>query len=228
MNDTRILFEDWGLMPYRKAYERQILMFEERIATKQSGMNVPADVWVFCEHSPVITLGRHGNPHNLLFSPADIERKGVEFVATDRGGDITFHGPGQCVCYPIFDLERLGIGLKQYVDRLEQVVIDVLSEYGIDAGRLAGASGVWIEPETAHARKICAVGIRSSRYITMHGIALNVNTELSYFSLIHPCGFVDKGVTSMAKETGRTLEMDEVKERIKRRVEYLFSEKNGK
>ncbi len=136
----------------------------------------------------------------------------------DRGGDITFHGRGQIVGYPILDLERLGIGLRDYIDRLEEAVICVAADYGIEAGRIAGASGVWVEPQGRRARKLCAIGVRSSRFVTMHGFALNVNTDLRYFDYINPCGFTDRGVTSIERETGAAADMAAVKERLVKRL----------
>lgn len=222
MENKEIVFDDWGAISYRDAYEKQRNLFDIRVSAKRNNEEPPCDIWVFCEHLPVITIGQHGNRNNLLYSGDYLREKGVDFYVTDRGGDVTFHGQGQCVCYPLFDLERRKIGLRRYVELLEEVIIQTLSGYGIAARRLRGASGVWIEPETPYERKICAVGIRSSRYITMHGIALNVNTDLSYFSLINPCGFADKGVTSIEKEIGNQITMDEIKERIRECVSALF------
>ena len=143
-----------------------------------------------------------------------LRAKGAEYYHIDRGGDITFHGPGQAVCYPILDLARLGIGLREYIFRLEESVIEVVGRYGIRGARIAGASGVWIVEEGAAPRKICAIGVRSSRFITMHGFALNVTTDLGWFTRINPCGFTDRGVTSIERETGRKAAMGEVKELV--------------
>lgn len=217
-----IIFDDWGVISYCDAYKKQRNLFDIRVSARQNNEEPPCDIWVFCEHLPVVTIGQHGNRKNLLYSSDCLREKGVDFYATDRGGDVTFHGRGQCVCYPLFDLERREMGLRRYVELLEEVVIRTVAEYGITAGRLKGASGVWIEPDTPYERKICAVGIRSSRYITMHGIALNVNTDLSYFSLINPCGFADKGVTSIEKEIGRQVSINEVKADIEKNVLSLF------
>lgn len=174
------------------------------------------------EHPPVYTLGKSGHAENLLIGREALEAMGAQFFHIDRGGDITFHGPGQLVCYPILDLERLGIGLRDYIGALEEAVIRTVAAYGITAGRMAGASGVWIGPgigvgNRAPARvprKICAIGVRSSRYITMHGFALNVTTDLGWFTRINPCGFTDRGVTSIERETGRKAAMGEVKELV--------------
>lgn len=163
------------------------------------------------EHPPVYTLGKSGHAENLLIGREALEAMGAQFFHIDRGGDITFHGPGQLVCYPILDLERIGIGLREYIEALEEAVIRTVAEYGIAAGRIAGASGVWIDPGKARPRKICAIGVRSSRYVTMHGFALNVTTDLEWFSRINPCGFTDRGATSIERETGAKVPMDDVK-----------------
>lgn len=166
------------------------------------------------EHPPVYTLGKSGHAENLLVARESLEAMGAQFFHIDRGGDITFHGPGQLVCYPVLDLERLGIGLREYIGALEEAVIRTVGRYGIDAGRIDGASGVWIDPAGKRPRKICAIGVRSSRYVTMHGFALNVTTDLEWFSRINPCGFTDRGVASIASETGSNPPMQEVKRAV--------------
>ena len=175
------------------------------------------------EHTPVYTLGKSGHAENLLVSREALEAAGAGFFHIDRGGDITFHGPGQLVGYPILDLECLGIGLRDYIDALEEAVIRTVDRYGIRGGRIHGASGVWINAEGRRPRKICAIGVRSSRYVTMHGFALNVTTDLSWFSRINPCGFTDRGVASIASETGSTPSMKEVKRLV---VKFLSEELN--
>ncbi len=175
------------------------------------------------EHPPVYTLGKSGHAENLLVSRDALEAAGAKFFHIDRGGDITFHGPGQLVCYPILDLECLGIGLRDYIQALEEAVIRTVAQFGISAGRIPGASGVWIDPENRRPRKICAIGVRSSRYVTMHGFALNVTTDLNWFSRINPCGFTDRGVASIAAETGTTPSMEEVKRLV---VKFLSDELN--
>lgn len=175
------------------------------------------------EHTPVYTLGKSGHAENLLVSREALEAAGAGFFHIDRGGDITFHGPGQLVGYPILDLECLGIGLRDYIDALEEAVIRTVDRYGIRGGRIHGASGVWIDAEGCRPRKICAIGVRSSRYVTMHGFALNVTTDLSWFSRINPCGFTDRGVASIASETGSTPSMEEVKRLV---VKFLSEELN--
>jgi lipoyl(octanoyl) transferase len=177
------------------------------------------------EHNPVYTLGKSGKSENMLVSEEYIRSIGAEFFHIDRGGDITFHGPGQVVGYPILDLEQVGIGLREYIDSIEGAVIDLCAEYGIVAGRIEGASGVWLDGGTSRARKICAIGVKSSRYVTMHGFALNVNTDLRYFNHINPCGFADRGVTSLQKELGREVSMEEVKEKV---INHLSEKLNVK
>ena len=204
---------DLGRMPYRDCWEYQQRLFD--VLTARRGDASDEAGWLLTvEHPPVYTLGKSGKAQNLLVGEEFLRAKGAEYYHIDRGGDITFHGPGQLVCYPILDLERLGIGLRAYIDALEESVIRTVAEYGIRAGRIAGASGVWIVEEGAAPRKICAIGVRASRFVTMHGFALNVSTDLEWFGLINPCGFVDRGVTSIERETGRTVPMDEVKKSI--------------
>ena len=215
-----ILYKDLGLMGYSECWDYQRLLFERMLAAKAGDAEARAQIereagWLLLvEHNPVYTLGKSGKDENMLVSESYLRSIGAEFFHIDRGGDVTFHGPGQVVGYPILDLERIGIGLRDYIDALEGAVIDLCREWGIEAGRVAGASGVWIEGDSPRARKICAIGVRSSRYVTMHGFALNVNTDLRYFSHINPCGFVDRGVTSLRKELGHEVDMGLVKSQI--------------
>lgn len=215
-----ILYKDLGLMGYSECWDYQRLLFERMLAAKAGDAEARAQIereagWLLLvEHNPVYTLGKSGKDENMLVSENYLRSIGAEFFHIDRGGDVTFHGPGQVVGYPILDLERIGIGLRDYIDALEGAVIDLCREWGIEAGRVAGASGVWIEGDSPRARKICAIGVRSSRYVTMHGFALNVNTDLRYFSHINPCGFVDRGVTSLRKELGHEVDMELVKSQI--------------
>lgn len=215
-----ILYKDLGLMGYSECWDYQRLLFERMLAAKAGDAETRAQIereagWLLLvEHNPVYTLGKSGKDENMLVSESYLRSIGAEFFHIDRGGDVTFHGPGQVVGYPILDLERIGIGLRDYIDALEGAVIDLCREWGIEAGRVAGASGVWIEGDSPRARKICAIGVRSSRYVTMHGFALNVNTDLRYFSHINPCGFVDRGVTSLRKELGHEVDMELVKSQI--------------
>ena len=201
---------DWGLIPYEEAWNRQREWFNEVVAAKQAGQPCHNRI-VLCEHPPVYTLGRSGKASNMLLGEEQLKRVGATLYHIDRGGDITYHGPGQLVCYPILNLEDFSLGLRDYVYLLEEAVIRVCASYDIQAGRLEKATGVWLEGDTPRARKICAMGVHASHFVTMHGLALNVNTDLRYFSYIHPCGFVDKGVTSLQKELHREVSMEEVK-----------------
>lgn len=218
----RLELSDWNLIPYAEAWARQTEWFDALLEAKQAGKEYVNRV-VMCEHPHVYTLGRSGKESNMLLSAGQLERIGATLFHIDRGGDITYHGPGQLVCYPILNLEEFSLGLKEYVHLLEEAVIRLCASYGIAAGRLPKATGVWLEGDTLRARKICAIGVRSSHFVTMHGLALNVNTDLRYFSYIHPCGFVDKGVTSLQHELGRALPMAEVKERLGRELTGLLA-----
>lgn len=199
---------NWGMVEYAEAWNRQVELFNVRVEAKKTQNDLP-DVVVLCEHPPVYTLGKSGVIENLLASNQMLKDRGVSFFKTDRGGDITFHGPGQIVGYPIFDLEHFSIGLRQYLFNIEEAVILFLKEFNVKGERMEGATGVWIdvnEPESP--RKICAMGVKSSHFVTMHGLALNINTDLSYYQMINPCGFTNKGVTSLSVETGKEQDMD--------------------
>ena len=215
----RVLYRDLGRMGYSECWALQRSEFEAMLACKREAQTQDnAGQLLLVEHNPVYTLGKSGKEQNMLVSEEYLRSIGAEFFHIDRGGDITYHGPGQIVGYPILDLEQIGIGLREYIDSIEESIIDVCAEWGIRAGRIAGASGVWLEPESPRARKICAIGVRASRYVTMHGFAMNVNTDLRYFSHINPCGFVDRGVTSLQKELGHEVDAEVVKSQI---VKYL-------
>ena len=211
-------FVDFGQRGYRETWDYQEQLLAALIHAKLQGQTVPGQL-IFVEHLPVYTIGKSGNAANMLLNPMQLAEKHVECIKVDRGGDITYHGPGQLVVYPIIDLDRLGIGVKEYVRRLEEAVVRTVADYGISGERLEGATGVWIESHTPRARKICAIGVKCSRSITMHGLALNVNTDLTYFNNINPCGFVDKGVTSIAKEVGHPVDFEEVKVRMRSHFE---------
>lgn len=199
-------------MPYAACWEYQRELFEGLLRAKSEGVvGEQAGYLLLVEHPAVYTLGKSGHAENMLISEQRLKELGAEFYHIDRGGDITFHGEGQIVGYPVLDLERLGIGLREYIEALEEAVIRTVAEYGIRGGRMAGASGVWLTEENRPPRKICAIGVRSSRYITMHGFALNVNTDLRWFQYINPCGFSDRGVSSIAREVGHEVSMEEVK-----------------
>lgn len=208
---------DCGRIAYAEAWEMQHRLFDSILAQKATG--APTESYLLmCEHNPVFTLGKHGDEGNLLMSEEYLRAQGYDWFRVERGGDITYHGPGQITGYPILDLERYGLGLRAYIELVEDVVIDLLDSYGIRGERRTGATGVWIEPETPMARKICAIGVRSSRYVTMHGFALNVNNDLSPFSLINPCGFKEGKVTSIAQETGREIDFEVVKRQFESRL----------
>lgn len=208
-------FFDLGTASYMPVWKRQEELHERVIAEKLKGEETE-NYLLFVEHNHVYTLGKSGNEANMLINAIQLQAAHAEFVKVNRGGDITYHGPGQLVVYPIVDMANFGVGVKDYVECLEEIVIRTIGEYGIRGERLAGATGVWIDTGTPRARKICAIGIKCSRYVTMHGFALNVNTDLNYFNYINPCGFVDKGVTSIAKELGHEVPMEKVKEVVKR------------
>ena len=203
--------EDWKHIPYSEAWERQTELFNSIIKARSEGQPYENRI-IFCTHPHVYTIGKHGKQENMLISDDMLSRIGAEVFRIDRGGDITYHGPGQQVCYPILCLEDFKLGLKGYLHQLEEAVIRTCSHYGIKSGRVDGATGVWIDTGTLRERKICAMGVRSSHFVTMHGLALNVNTDLRYFDYINPCGFTNKGVTSIEKETGVQVSMDEVRQ----------------
>ncbi len=213
-----VQFIDLGLSEYGETWEKQELLMKGIIDQKLVNQHLSESERIatngyllFVEHLPVYTLGKSGESHNLLLSSAQLADKKVSFYKTNRGGDITFHGPGQLVGYPILDLENFGMGLRQYIYSIEEVIIRSLGQFGIIASRDTEATGVWLDSGLSTARKICAIGVKSSRFVTMHGFALNINTDLDYFRYIHPCGIVDKGVTSMAKELGGTVDFEQVK-----------------
>ena len=220
MNQS-IQYIDWGTIEYNEAWKNQEELFNASIQLKLNGL--PTDNYlVFCEHPHVYTLGKSGDEHNMLLNYIQLQAKNATFVHSNRGGDITYHGPGQVVGYPIFDLANFGMGLKQYIFRIEAAIINTLSTYNIVSQRLDGATGVWLDVGKPTCRKICAIGVRSSRFVTMHGFALNINTDLTYFGHINPCGFIDKGVTSLQKELGKILDMDELKIRLRKEIEQQF------
>ena len=209
-------------MDYKECWDLQRSLFDALIERKMShrNENLAEDdesigTVLLVEHPAVYTLGKNGKESNLLMGEEYLRSIGADFYRIDRGGDVTFHGEGQIVGYPIVDIEQLGIGLRDYIDALEQSIIDTVAHYGIKAGRVAGASGVWLgSAEERNLRKICAIGVRASRFVTMHGFALNVSTDLRYFNHINPCGFTDKGVTSMERELGSAPDMERVKELV--------------
>ena len=218
-----IKFERWGVVPYAVAWDRQKSLFDGLVRAKQEGAAYVSRI-VFCQHPPVYTLGKHGKEQNMLLNREQLLAVHAELFHIDRGGDITFHGPGQLVCYPVLNLEDFHLGLKSYLHLLEEAVIRVCASYGVSAGRAEGATGVWLDVGSPRERKICAMGVRSSHFVTMHGLALNVNTDLRYFGYINPCGFIDKGVTSLAQETGREVPLEEVEARLENELRSLLQE----
>lgn len=217
-----ISYVNFGLIDYQEAWNRQQMLFDKMVDRKLNNADAD-DTLVLCEHPHVYTLGKSGHNSNLLISDDFLKNIGATFYKIDRGGDITYHGPGQIVGYPIIDLERFDVSLKSYIHKVEEVIIQTIAEYGITGERLDGATGVWLDTaKPGKTRKVCAIGVKASRYITMHGFALNVNTNMDYFSYINPCGFVDKGVTSLEKELGKPLNLDEVRSVIVEKFLKVF------
>ena len=250
MSKQPVIFRDLGQMDYKTAWDYQETLLQENVrrkseaATKKHevGNQVPDTGFLhlghpltshdsllttehyllFVEHSPVYTIGKSGNMDNVLLSEQDLKARGIDFFRTNRGGDITFHGPQQIVGYPILDLEKFYTDIGKYLRNIEEVIILTLKEYGIEAGRSAGETGVWIDAGVkGKERKICAIGVRTSRWITMHGFAWNVNTDLDYFNFIIPCGIQNKQVTSLQKELGRFVDFEEAKELVKKNFESV-------
>ena len=224
-----VTFQDLGSADYKKTWEYQKEIFNKILAEKlanRAGNERPgslAGYLLFCEHPHVYTLGKSGAENNLLINDGFLKKIGADYYRIDRGGDITYHGPGQIVGYPIFNLESFGLSIRQYIQNLEEAIILTLNQYGIEASRMDSASGVWLNSsDPLKARKICAIGVRASRHVTMHGFAFNVNTDLNYFTHINPCGFKDKGVTSMEKEFGQKQDINVIKEKLKINLSSVF------
>jgi len=226
-----VRYEDIGLRDYKETWDYQEKIFQNTVDKKLRNASSGPDseepalgTLIFVEHPHVYTLGKSGSESNLLLNYIQLRAKEALFYRIDRGGDITYHGPGQIVGYPIFDLEKIGISLKDYVSALEESVILTLAELGLSGARLNGATGVWIDPDIpGKTRKICAIGVKASRYVTMHGFAFNVNTNLEYFSYINPCGYTDKGVTSLEKETGSRQDMNQIKSILREKMRSVFN-----
>lgn len=215
-------FIDTGLISYQKAWDYQKELHQKLLNSKQNGEKELEQYLLYCEHPHVYTLGKSGQQENMLIQDEFLKKINAEFFKIDRGGDITYHGPGQIVSYPIFDLESMKIGIRSYIELLENAVIKTMADFSIQAERLDGAIGVWIKKKNGqNPVKICAIGVKVSRMISMHGIALNVNTDLNYFNYINPCGFSDKGVTSMEKELGEKVDIELVKEIL---LKYIYLE----
>jgi lipoyl(octanoyl) transferase len=229
-----VRFCNLGLIDYKEAWDLQEVLFNESIQKKIRIRNGEEDLQtvnhlLFCEHPHVYTLGKSGSESNLLLNEIGLTENEATFYKINRGGDITYHGPGQLVAYPIFDLDYFFTDIHKYMRYLEEAVIQTLAHFGIRGGRVEGLTGVWIEGDSPRARKICAMGVKSSRWVTMHGIGFNVNADLSYFSHIIPCGIDDKAVTSMQQELGYTLSMVEVssvlKQQLAEQFQYAYVEK---
>ena len=228
MNLTRVHFTDLGLIEYQKCLDFQTKLFDETVQLKIRNRKTPQKListknhLIFCEHPHVYTLGKSGDESNLLINQKEQKVKKVTFFKTNRGGDITYHGPGQLVVYPILDLDYFFSDIHKYLRFLEESVMMTLKDYGIIAKRLDGLTGVWVANENGVDRKICAIGVKSSRWVTMHGIGFNINSDLSYFNNIIPCGIEDKSVTSLQKELGREVDMNELKNRFKNNFSSIF------
>jgi len=225
--NKKVQYIDWGLTDYQEAWDKQETIFNETVTlktknrTENTTLETP-NYLIFNEHPHVYTLGKSGKPENLLLDEQGLIEKHATYHKINRGGDITYHGPGQIVGYPILDLDNFFTDIHLYLRTLEEAVILTLADYGIKAGRYEGFTGVWLDADNEKARKICAMGVRCSRWVTMHGFAFNVNVDLDYFKNIVPCGIDDKDVTSMQRELGRKLDMDEVKAKLKNHIAFLF------
>jgi lipoyl(octanoyl) transferase len=226
---TDVRFQDWGMIDYKEAWDRQESYFAQTLKIKSdnrtNNTNIPTEHFlIFCEHPHVYTLGKSGKQENLLLDDAGLAAASATYYKINRGGDITYHGPGQIVGYPILDLDYFFTDIHKYLRLLEDAIINTLKKYGIESGRIAGLTGVWLDiDDMSKARKICAMGVRCSRWVTMHGFAFNVNTDLNYFNNIIPCGIDDKDVTSMERELGRKLDFEEVKSVLKNEIAILFN-----
>ena len=230
----QLQFEDLGKMRYKPCWNYQEEVFKSVIARKiarrdtisdegKADLPLPVSHLLFVEHPHVLTLGRSGNAENVIVSPERLAELGVDYFPINRGGDITYHGPGQLVAYPILDLDQFFTDIHKYLRYLEEGVIRTCADFGVVAGRIDGQTGVWVDIEAGNgARKICAFGVKCSRWVTMHGLAFNVDSDLNFFDLIIPCGISDKGVTSLSKEVGRTISLEEVKPRLKQHLQDLF------
>lgn len=236
MKNKKVIVQDWGLIDYKEAWDKQEVLLAGTLKLKallRERQAIPAgdidveeiqtpNYLIFCRHPNVYTLGKSGKPEHLLLDEKGLEENDAVYYAINRGGDITYHGPGQLVCYPILDLDNFFTDIHLYLRMLEEAVILTLADYGLKAGRYPGYTGVWFDADNWRARKICAFGVRCSRWVTMHGLALNVNTDLNYFKNIVPCGIDDKAVTSMQHELGREIDINEVQKILKHHISVLF------
>jgi lipoyl(octanoyl) transferase len=238
MKNKQVILQDWGLIDYKQAWDKQEELFGQTVKLKTeirnrqvaalAGADEPqeekttSNYLVFCEHPHVYTLGKSGKAAHLLLDEEGLKQKQAVYYAINRGGDITYHGPGQIVGYPILDLDNFFTDIHLYLRTLEEAVILTLAEYGLTAGRYPGYTGVWFDADNENARKICAMGVRCSRWVTMHGLAFNVNPDLDYFKNIVPCGIDDKAVTSMQQELGHEVDINEVKQILTKHISVLF------
>ena len=231
MTSKKVTFQNLGNIEYQKAWDYQEKLFDEVVLAKQQNRGqeekkATPNYLLFCEHPHVYTLGKSGKESNLLLGKEFLESKGATFFRINRGGDITYHGPGQVVGYPILDLDNFGLSIKSYIDGLEEVIIRSLQYFGIEATRSEGATGVWLDAENpVKARKICAMGVRTSHWVSMHGFALNVNTNLDYFGYIVPCGIQGKDVTTISRELNRDIDINEVHDVLLEQFESVFGMK---
>jgi len=237
MKNKRVFFQDWGLIDYKEAWDRQEALFGQTVELKTKIRNrkitsegdeyseedeLTPNYLIFCEHPHVYTLGKSGKPEHLLLDEKGLKEKNAVFYPINRGGDITYHGPGQIVGYPILDLDNFFTDIHLYLRTLEEAVILTMADYGLKGDRYPGYTGVWLDPDNENARKICAMGVRCSRWVTMHGLAFNINTDLDYFNNIVPCGIDDKAVTSMQKELGKKADIEDIKNKLKHHISVLF------
>ncbi|MFY8127117.1 MAG: lipoyl(octanoyl) transferase LipB [Chitinophagaceae bacterium] len=227
-----VQFQDLKQASYKEVWDYQETLLQQNVQIKQQARDANVDAkfsntthhLLFVEHPPVYTLGKNGNENNVLLTPTELQEKNIEYFHINRGGDITFHGPGQIVGYPIFDLDKFSTDLGWYLRSLEEVIIKTLAHYGLHGMRSKGETGVWLDAnELGKERKICAIGIKCSRWITMHGFAFNVNTNLDYFKNIIPCGIVNKKVTSLQQELQKEIDLNEVKQIVKHNFEEVFN-----
>ena len=228
----KVIYEDLGLIDFKEAWDYQTRLFDETIAIKmnnrrdENNKRTTNNYLLFCEHPHVFTLGKSGKETNLLLNENSLKARGASYYKINRGGDITYHGPGQLVAYPILDLDHFFTDIHKYLRFLEEAVIITLAEYDITAERVEGLTGVWVDGTKTTARKICAMGVKCSRWVTMHGIALNVKSDLSYFKNIVPCGINDKAVTSIQNELGKEIDMNDVKQKLKINLSKVFNYEN--